>query len=203
MKGAAELIKELTAKSEKIDNEITELEHEVEKLDDALHENQNDFSIKNVESKKDLNAKKKLYQNALIEARAHKESILTDSTDDTVKRASGLIKDYKAEVNEKAEADNKKVESLINEIHQTYDKMKQDDDNARAEINDFIKGLSVYLDDTSKKEYMRFGASQPAVDMLQRTIDNYTDLSNKFTVIKGFNEHNYRISGLFPPAKKL
>lgn len=202
MKGTAEFIKELQDVTEKIDNEIGELQQEIERLDNELQKKEGGFSVKTIEANKELNDRKKHYTEALYRAKEHKKSLMMKSTNKTVERANQLIKDYKAEVNEKAQAENKKVESLIDEIHRTYDKMKQDDNKARAEINDFIKDLSTYLDDTPKKEYMRFGASQPAVDMLQRTIDNYTDLSNKFTVIKGFNEHNYRISGLFPPAKK-
>ena len=203
MKDTKSFIKELESITEKIDNEINELEQENAKIEDELREKEKDFSVNTVEETKELNDRKKHYTEALYRAKEHKNSIMIKSTNKTVERAKQLIKDYKAEVNEKAKADNKKVESLIDEIHRTYDKMKQDDNKARAEINDFIKELSVYLDDTAKKEYMRFGANQPAVDMLQRTIDNYTDLSNKFTVIKGFNEHNYRIDGLFPPAKRL
>jgi len=202
MKGTKSLIKELQSITEKIDNEINELEREIAKIEDELREKEKDFSVNTVRETKELNERKKHYIETLYRAKKHKESLMMKSTNKTVERANQLIKDYKAEVNEKAQAENKKVESLIDEIHRTYDKMKQDDNKARAEINDFIKELSAYLDDTPKKEYMRFGANQPAVDMLQRTIDNYTDLSNKFTVIKGFNEYNYRINGLFPPAKK-
>ena len=203
MKGTKSLIKELGSITEKIDNEISELEQEITKIEDELRVKEKDFSVNTVEETKELNDRKKHYTDMLYRAKEHKNSIMMKSTNKTVERAKTLIKDYKAEVNEKAQADNKKVESLIDEIHRTYDKMKQDDNKARAEINDFIKDLSAYLDDTPKKVYMRFGANQPAVDMLQRTIDNYTDLSNKFTVIKGFNEYNYGISGLFPPAKRL
>ena len=203
MKGTKSLIKELQSITEKIDNEINELEQEINRLDNELQKKEGGFSVKTIEANKELNEKKKIYKNALNQAREHKKFIMINNTDETVKRASRLIKDYKKQVNEEAQDDNEKVKSLVAEIQKMYEDMKQRDHEAREEINNFVKEIEPYLDDTPKKEYMRFGANQPAVDMLQRTIDNYTDLSNKFTVIKGFNEHNYRISGLFPPAKKV
>lgn len=203
MKDTKSLIKELKSATEKIDNEINELEQENAKIEDELREKEKDFSVNTVEETKELNDRKKHYTEALYRAKEHKNSIMIKSTNKTVERAKQLIKDYKKQVNEEAQDDNQKVKSLVAEIQKIYEDMKQRDHEAREEINNFVKEIEPYLDDTPKKEYMRFGANQPAVDMLQRTIDNYTDLSNKFTVIKGFNEHNYRISGLFPPAKKL
>src|SRR5699024_9587730 len=141
MKGTKSLIKELQSTTEKIDNEISELEQEIKKIEDELRKKEKDFSVKTVGETKELNDRKKHYTEALYRAKEHKKSIMMKSTNKTVERAKQLIKDYKAEVNEKAQADNKKVESLIDEIHRTYDKMKQDNNKASAEINDFIKEL--------------------------------------------------------------
>src|SRR5699024_6584172 len=185
MKGTKSLIKELQSITEKIDNEISELEQEIAKIEDELRVKEKDFSVNTVEETKELNDRKKHYTEALYRAKEHKKSLMMKSTNKTVERAKQLINDYKKQVNEEAQDDNEKVKSLVAEIQKIYEDMKQRDHEAREEINNFVKEIEPYLDDTPKKEYMRFGANQPAVDMLQRITDNYTDLSNKFTVING------------------
>src|SRR5699024_2010070 len=160
MKGTAEFIKELQDVTEKIDNEIGELQQEINRLDNELQKKEGGFSVKTIEANKELNEKKKIYKNALNQARENKKSIMINNTDETVKRASRLIKDYKKQVNEEAQDDNQKVKSLVAEIQKIYEDMKRRDHEAREEINNFVKEIEPYLDDTPKKEYMRFGANQ-------------------------------------------
>lgn len=202
MEGRKELLNELAAASEKIDTEIQELQQEIEALDQQAKEYENDFSVQAVDKQQDLVTKRKLYQEALEKAEEHKQSELAHNTDDTVKRAGKIIDNYKAKVNSAAQADLNQVKDHIQQIQKIYDDLNQRDKQANNEVNRFVKEVAPYLDSAPSKEVMFMGEATPKVHRLEQKA-NSLDTKNYFTVIKGFNEEHFNISGLFPPKKYI
>lgn len=192
-----ELIKKLDDELAKVTKQIEALEVEQSKLKENLAKNTNNYDVKTVKANHSIQQELNTIENALNQAKKHRESLIVDNTMTNFEEATRIIQEVK-QTEKNAKADNvKQIQQKIVEIYELYDDAKEYDDKVDAGIDNFIEAMTPYFSD---KDLFAGGLSTAQQRLTLQSAR--PDRHNGMKVIDFFKQGDYFIEGLAPAPSK-
>lgn len=188
---------EIATPIKKSNQQIKELEAEQAKLQKELDKTANNFDVEVIRANQKLEQEMELITTALERAKAHRKELIDGNAYENYKKADKVFFDI-LRAEKDARADHiEKIENKIKEIHELYDEAKAYDTKVDEGLTEYIQAVSKYLSDSV---VAKGGLDTPAERIYSRI---RFDRRNGMRVIDYFDESQYKIKGLLPPANRI